>query len=550
MGTSFGYNTAGTPPPPQSGFLYAQSSPYNCDPTGTVDATAGLNALFADCATTGATAMLGPGTFLISSPLLVGNATTTVRSAPVSITGVGGMTEFATKGNSTTAADIDAVRAPTTLLAAAGFSGAEMMLVQGPGVFQIRDVLFQCARHAANGLVVQSANKSLFERLMVLQQNGGVGFNFVANDAWTGANGDEWHDTASRQLTCCSTVDNSVGLVLGAATIAIPINWSYCTFETINLLLNFLSPAATVGLQLQYADNCTFTQSAFQGTAAGLKIVCPGPAPSAPTATTHLQFPSGVDFYQSTFSSIVYPLDSPGGAGDPNGQWVPMNGAIGIFPYMQDNGEPASPYDRRFAIALEDGRLWSNARVNAPYLVSLDSTSIVGNTTTETAFAPAVPYTVQAGPWSVRGSVFRLRLSGIYNCTSTAGLTLRLRLYLDSVSANTLLLDSGALSLGTARSQQPWLVESEMTTVAVNAPGSATSAGFMNNRFSWLQAENGQRPFNVGVNARHPSVAYDTRAAHTFVLTAQWSLAEAGDSIGLDGGGTLDVSLPGNQPVG
>lgn len=547
--TFFGYNTAETPPPPQSGFLYAQASPYNCDPTGTTDATAGLNELFRDCAATGAIAMLGPGTFLVSSPLLVGNATATTRSSPVSIMGVGGMTEFAVNGNSTTAADIDAVRAATTLVAGPGFTGSQLMLVQGPGIFEIKDILFQCARHVANGLVIQSANKSLFERLMVLQQNGGIGFNYAANEAWTGQNGDEWHDSASRQLTSCSTVANSIGMVLGAATLSIPINWSYCTFDTINMLMNFLSPATTVGLQLQYADNCTFTQSALQGTKAGMNIVTPATGAGAHDANTHLQFPSGIDFYQSTVAPILYPLDSPGGMGDPAGNWVPVNGAIGIFPYMQDNAEPPAPYDRRFAIALEDGRLWANARANTPWLVSLDGSSVVGNTTAETAFAPAAPFHVEAGPWSIRGSVFRLRLSGVYNTTSTAGLTLRLRLYLDSISANTLLLDSGAVAVGPARSQQPWLLESEMVTVAENSPGSGTPAGFMNNRFSWLQIENAQRPFNVGVNVRHPAVAYDTTQPHTFVLTAQCSLAETGDSIGLNGGGTLDVTLPGIQPV-
>ncbi|MBV8368187.1 MAG: hypothetical protein JO036_04545 [Candidatus Eremiobacteraeota bacterium] len=516
--------------------LMATEPPYNCDPTGKLDATAGLNQLFADAAATGKTALLN-GTFLISSPLYVGTATTTTRSKPVRVAGMGGIVEYAIPPIEQPT--LNALRAPTTIIASPSFQGAQMMLVQGPGdAFVLSDFLLQCNSAVQNGLVAQGANKSTFERLMVLAMaEGGTGFTFQSNDAYTGPIGEETLGTRVSQIFAQSYMDNCTGLTYGSDNTNLPINMCYWTFDTVGMPL--VDSTGGVGLRLRFADNTSFTQCYFKGgkDATGVQnaiVIQP------PTFTKNFpngvneNFPSGINFFMVTVGgNIAYP---------PIESWThaaTMNGTIGFYPYMQDNAEPLPPWDPRFVVMTQNGYSWSNLRTNAPTAVAI-GTAPVQNTASETPFPITGTLSLPAGCLNTRGTIVRMRASGRYSCAETAGLTIQLRCYLDGVTSGNLLYDSGVVALGTARTNEPWQANVQMLVLNTGTSADVdVSDGF-------YIVENTSRSFNAGKPGGTGD--FDLTVAHTLLWTVQWSQAGATASIMLNTV-TVDVAPPGAQPA-
>ncbi len=510
--------------------LLATDPPYDCDPTGQLDATAGLNQLFADAAATGKTAVLC-GSFLISSPLCVGTATTTTRSKPVRVVGMGGIVEYGL--GSLEPATLNALRAPTTIVASPYFQGDQMMLVQGPGDgFVLADFLLQCNSVARNGLVAQGANKSTFERLMVLSMaEGGTGFTFQSNDDYTGPYGEETLGTRVSQIFAQSYNANCTGLTYGSDNTNQSVNMAYWTFDTVGMPL--INSAGGIGLRLRFADNTSFTQCYFKGDANALVI-------TPPTFTTffpdgvNLNFPSGINFFMVTLGGLIsYP---------PVGSWThaeTMNGTIGFYPYMQDNAEPMPPWDPRFVVMTQNGYPFANLRTNAPRFVAT-GTGSVQNSVSETPLPITGTAALPVGCLNVRGTIVRMRASGRYSCSNTPGLTIRLRCYLDAVGPGNLLYDSGAVALGTARTNEPWQADVQMLVLNT---GSGESLDVSDGLYV---LENTSRSFNAGTSGMTGN--FDLTAAHAFVWTVQWSLVEAANSI-TPQILTLDVAPPGDQPA-
>ena len=500
-------------------------------PTFGNDDTAAINAAINAVTAAGGGILYFPkGVYAVSSTLQIGNATSTVRSVPIAVVGDGGGVEPG-PGQSTAAANqalLSGLRAPTTIVALPGFSGSVVMQFNGPGVFQrIADFAVNAQGNATNCILMQSVNKTTVRRVTAINPNGGYGFWITTNPAFPeNPSGDEIHYTLFESLATYSAYENSIGCIIGDGVGSLPVDISLCSF--LNCEFNVLDwgfqNTNTIGCQIQFADNNFFFGLVALGTKYGVYF--------KPPSSRH-DFPAGNVFYAL--------LGASGHGIDWDPSWAPGFGGGAIVVSLQTGGgSGVPPWDTRLWVITDGGQQLGPVRATSPYVTGTAAAQI-GNTNAETAFpyASGAPPRVPAGALTTRGTAVRLRLAGRYNSSGTSGLTLRIRVYMDAIGAGNLLYDTGAVAVA-ARTGEPWKIDAEMVTYTSGNPGNLINAN------GSAVIENGAISLNR--NSSGLTGNFDLTAAHSLVVTAQWSLAEAANTIGLSSF-SLDFQIPSLVPA-
>ncbi|MBV9080112.1 MAG: hypothetical protein JO102_03215 [Elusimicrobia bacterium] len=499
---------------------------YGAVGNGTADDTAAINAALADIYNNNGGILYFPkGTYGVSSTITIGNAAGNKRSVPISVVGDGGVVEPGQGADNThlaaQQAQLNALRAPSTIIALSGFSGSTVIQFLGPGEFTlVADFCVNAQGNAATCITTLGMNKSNVQRVETINFNGGAGFFITLNAAYTGTYGDEEHACLYQNLFAFSAYPNSIGCLVGDNVGTAPIDISLQTFVDCDFnTLDWGQPANTVGLQLQYADNNCFISTILKGSKNGLYM-----NPAGPNG-----FPKGNVFYMLTTTNVGWaPTWNPGLGG----------GAIFVS-YQTGAGSPLMSWDSRIWVLTDDGRQWGAVRTTTPYQ-AITGTGSITNTAVETtfAFATGKSLAMPAGPLNLRGTVVRTRLSGRYSTSGTSGLTLRIRMYLNAIGAANLLYDTGAVVVA-ARTNEPWRLDTQLMVYITGTSGvlvNSEGTGFL---------ENTALSLNRGLAGT--TATLDLTAAPTIVVTAQWSLAEAADTINIQTA-TLDFALSTAQP--
>lgn len=180
------------------------------------------------------------------------------------------------------------------------------------------------------------------------------------------------------------------------------------------------------------------------------------------------------------------------------------------------------------------GNTWQQVLASAP----VDGTA-VGNTTTETSLLPTDSKLILPSRFLFYpGQALRIRAMGrISNIVTTPGtLTFRVKLGPTSTIA---VASSGALALNVvAKTSVTWILDWDLT---IRSTGGGTSATFMHSGQWQSESVIGSPAAGAGGAASHiipasaPAVGtgFDSTAANTFDLTAQWSIANAGNTLQL-----------------
>lgn len=181
-------------------------------------------------------------------------------------------------------------------------------------------------------------------------------------------------------------------------------------------------------------------------------------------------------------------------------------------------------------LLIKDGQIGVNL-INPDFgtylsalVYSSANTVTVANTTTETTIVGASPsagtLTLPAGILKV-GTVVRFKARGYYSSLGLAAGTLTLRIKFGS----TTFLASSAVSLLLGSSNDLWELEGNLNLYTTGASGTFRSLG----KFDLWKDSTGGYSTNPIVNTSVQSV--DTTVSNTINITAQWSVANASNTI-------------------
>jgi hypothetical protein len=160
----------------------------------------------------------------------------------------------------------------------------------------------------------------------------------------------------------------------------------------------------------------------------------------------------------------------------------------------------------------------------------------VANTTTETTVLPTqAKYTLPANFLADIGQTLRIRAMGrVSNIVTTPGtLTFRVKFNATPIAV----ASSGAFALNTtAKTNVTWILDWDLT---LRTNGGGTSAAFMHSGQWQSESVIGSPAAGAGGPSAHiipasaPAVGtgFDSTVANLIDLTAQWSIANAGNSI-------------------
>jgi predicted RecA/RadA family phage recombinase len=166
-------------------------------------------------------------------------------------------------------------------------------------------------------------------------------------------------------------------------------------------------------------------------------------------------------------------------------------------------------------------RVLIEMQASADLLYSAEAASaVITNTVTETAFDKSV--TIPANTLQV-GDVLRVRAQGICPSTNSTD-TLNVRLKVGTV----VLIATGAVDVA---NNDIFHIEADMVVRTIGAAGTIVASG--------LQAL-GTEGTVTAKPAKLASTVLDTTVAQAVAVSAQWSVANAGDQVRLD---VLDVEL-------
>jgi hypothetical protein len=520
-----------------------------------LDATAGLNQFFADCAAIGAIGYLGPGAFRITGGLTCGTATgsglappagTAIRSKPVAFYGAGGACEYNADG---TQAGLNAIRAATTIFADPAFpANTPMLKFLGPGVLNMGGFLLNGTGVAQTGFEGVGVDKPAIFDVYIFGATS-ICFNFHQNDAWSPLPGSAFVDDPNGgEVVRCqarSLTNNSCGFQIGSSVTNAGVDISLWTFRECEARMGGTGiGAGVVSWRFQYCDALIFDHCTGD---AACHVNPPAGDPLFPTNLSFLHCSIGAWLLDNTWTP-----DPAGGAF----RFLPMYlGSGELLPGASASGENVFPwgFDKRFSGYTDAGRAFGYAgRGNAVEYALVGLSQVVTATTVETPFQvrqvqpggsgfPVVrSIALDQGKFNNYGATGRLRMYGNYG-DGAGGAGLRMRLRLGSTPTDIggpVLCDSLSINVAPNHSSQQWSIDTEFYTLVAGGAG----VGVIVCQYSYLFVEGALKAIpNTGPGAE---IVVDLTALWYIVLTAQWDTNAAANNI-ICTGGSFDAILPG-----
>jgi major tropism determinant Mtd-like protein len=186
-------------------------------------------------------------------------------------------------------------------------------------------------------------------------------------------------------------------------------------------------------------------------------------------------------------------------------------------------GEPGFCTDT-YNLFIGDGTNNHQINPNSSYVLytnlSVPGGNTVANTTSETAFTSSG--TIPANALAA-GDVIRVTLAGVFG-TAVLSPTLEGKLYIGS----TVVIDTGALTIGAALSSQPWTATATLTVQSIGSSGNI----FCTAAIQFATAATAA--LTSLVNSASNPFTINTTASQAITASAQWSAASASNTITLD----------------
>ncbi len=461
-------------------------------------ATAGIKEALNTIPADGGRVWLPAGKSTTYATIVLGAATPTTKSEVNSMSLIG---QGAGRGVDT-AFPADGA---TTLLWG-GASGGTMMKVLGPvGDGTISDMMLDGQGVAAIGLDIVHSYSFLYKKLTISGWSS-IGVRAMAVDVnfsgmVTGCNNNLFDTVISSAGT------GGGGSVAGLFGQAVPNVNSIYDFAS-NMIVNsiFRSDAGT-GLELRFADNNSFYQTAIVG-ATGLKL-------TSPTAG----FPGANCFYQCPLSSVTTSAGFDLSTTNTN-----------LFFPLSNSDNPIDPQTLcRFASGIDLTGQWFGVQRDIPlYYATATVSTAIANTAAETAFSKT--YTILKYVLNVLGTQVRVKAAGRISSAGSPTMTFRVKIGGVTIGTFTFAVGSGV-------SGDAFTIDSSFTIAAINSGAMLVgpSIGVMGG-FSGASTVQASR--TVGFQG------IDCRIDNILSLTAQWGTASVSNTVTLDSF-TLDILYPG-----